>query len=204
MRDVACAILLSLILALGAALSTGFLPDLVPERGPLRGTTFAAAQGADELEACGLAPNDEAAPCSARAIADEIELELFHLANQDRARSGLPALQVDDQLLDIARARAAAHVAALPLSHTDASGGLAFVRLIDELGLSYRLVGENLVRVGGPSESAAERAEQGFMNSPPHRANILDPTFETLAIGAAADAGVQIVFAQIFRAEGRG
>lgn len=195
--------LLSLVLALSVALSPGFLPDLVPKRGALQGAAFAAAQSADELEACGLAPNEEAAPSSGRAIVDRIELELFHLANQDRARSGVPTLQLDDQLLDIARARAAAQVATLPLSHADASEGPDFVRLIDEMELSRRLVGENLIRVGGQATSAAERAEQGFMNSPTHRANILDPAFETLAVGVAIDASCQIVFVQIFRAEGR-
>ena len=195
--------LLSLILALSAALSPGFLPDLVPKRGALEGAAFAAAQDADQLEACALAPNEEAVPSSGRAIVDRIELELFHLANEDRARNGLPPLQFDHQLLDIARARAGAHVAAGPLSHADGDEGMAYVRLIDEMDLGRRLVGENLIRVSGHPGGAAERAEQGFMNSPAHRANILDPTFETLAVGAAIEASCQIVLVQIFRAEGR-
>jgi len=146
---------------------------------------------------------EEATPALARAVVHWIELELFHLANEDRARNGLPPLQFDHQLLDIARARAGAHVAAGPLSHADGDEGMAYVRLIDEMDLGRRLVGENLIRVSGHPEGAAERAEQGFMNSPAHRANILDPAFETLAVGAAIDASCQIVFVQLFRAEGR-
>ena len=203
MRRLAYAVLLSLVLALSAALSPGFLPDLVPKRGALQGVAFASAQDAAQLGACKLILGEEATPALARAVVHWIELELFHLANQDRARNGLPPLQLDHQLLDIARARAAAHVAAGPLSHADGDEGMAYVRLIDEMDLGRRLVGENLIRVSGHPGGAAERAEQGFMNSPAHRANILDPTFETLAVGAAIDASCQIVLVQIFRAEGR-
>ena len=71
------------------------------------------------------------------------------------------------------------------------------------MGLGHWLAGENLIRLDGQAASAAERAEQGFMNSPMHRANILDPSFETLAVGVAIDSQCQIVLVQLFRAEGR-
>jgi uncharacterized protein YkwD len=36
------------------------------------------------------------------------------------------------------------------------------------------------------------------MNSPTHRANILEPTFDRLAVGATTDSSGRIIFAQIF------
>ena len=139
------------------------------------------------------------------AVADlsrvgSVEQELFALANRDRVDHGLPALQFDVQLLDVARARAAAQTGRPALSHLDSSGQLAFVRLISDSDVPYRLVGENLARVSNPAQTAPQRAEQALMNSPAHRANILEPTFDSLIVGTAVDTSGQIVFAQIFRA----
>ena len=131
---------------------------------------------------------------------DGIETELFNLANRDRATAGLPPLQMDYQLLDVARVRAAAQTNQTALSHVDGFGQLAFVRLISDTDVNYRLVGENLARVSNPAQTAPERAEEALMNSPAHRANILEPTFDSLVVGTAVDQRGQIVFAQIFRA----
>jgi len=129
-----------------------------------------------------------------------IEVDLFNLANRDRIANGLPSLQLDSQLLEVARVRASAQTNQMSLSHVDASGQLVFVRLISETDVNYRLVGENLARVSNPAQTAPERAEEALMNSPAHRANILEPTFDSLVVGAALDPNGQIVFAQIFRA----
>jgi uncharacterized protein YkwD len=135
-------------------------------------------------------------------VPEAIEIELFNLANRDRIAHGLPPLQLDHQLLEVARVRAAAQTNQSSLSHMDSAGQLAFVRLIADADVGYRLVGENLARVSTPPHTAAERAEAALMNSPAHRANILEPSFDTLVVGTAVDASGQIVFAQIFRAEG--
>lgn len=129
-----------------------------------------------------------------------IEIDLFNLANRDRVSHGLPPLQLDSQLIEVARSRAAAQTSQVALSHTDASGQLAFVRLIADIDIGYRLVGENLARVSNPAQTAAERAEEALMSSPAHRANILEPSFDSLVVGTAVDPRGQIVFAQIFRA----
>lgn len=134
------------------------------------------------------------------AAPEGIEIELFNLANRDRMAHGLPPLQLDHQLLEVARVRAAAQTNQPALSHVDGSGQLAFVRLIADVDIGYRLVGENLARVSSPPQTAAERAEDALMNSPAHRANILEPSFDSLIVGTAVDPRGQIVFAQIFRA----
>ncbi len=142
----------------------------------------------------------EANGADSAIAADSVEIQLFNLANRDRAAHGLPSLRLDYQLLDVARVRAAAQAGLPSLSHLDASGQLAFVRLISDSEVNYRLVGENLARVSNPAQTAAERAEEALMNSPAHRANILEPTFDSLIVGTASDSAGQIVFAQIFRA----
>jgi uncharacterized protein YkwD len=170
------------------------LPTLsdVPELQGVAASALAQEMGDGET------PAEVGGPVS--TTPEAIEIELFNLANRDRMGHGLPPLQLDRQLLEVARSRAAAQTNQASLAHTDGSGQLAFVRLIADVDVGYRLVGENLARVSTPAQTAAERAEDALMNSPAHRANILEPSFDSLVVGTAADPRGQIVFAQIFRA----
>jgi uncharacterized protein YkwD len=131
------------------------------------------------------------------------ESVLFRLANEERARNGIPPLQFDDALLDTARLRAGEQARAGTLNHTDASGGLAFSRLLSEAGIQIRVAGEALVRVNGPVDSLPAYAHQTLVGSERHRTLLLDPRFTHLAVGAAATPG-QLVFAQIFSARWEG
>ena len=128
----------------------------------------------------------------------EAEAAFVQLVNADRAASGLEPLDFDSSLLGIARIRAAAQRGG-PLSHFDALGQLAFVSLLTDWQVPYSLVGENLARHSRNSATAAPELERALMNSPAHRANILEPSFRTVAVGEAAE-GSGIAFAQIFRA----
>lgn len=178
-----------------AVLVAGFLlPPLptLPDVPELQGAAGAAL--AQEINA-----GDVLAEVGALAP-EGIEVELFNLANRDRVSHGLPPLQLDYQLIEVARVRAAAQPSQATLSHMDASGQLAFVRLIADIEVGYLRAGENLARVSNPAHTAAERAEEALMNSPAHRANILEPSFDSLVVGTAVDPSGQIVFAQIFRA----
>lgn len=126
------------------------------------------------------------------------EAALLDLVNRDRARYELSPVTFDPELLQIARARAAAQVPLTNLSHTDSSGQLALGYLLAQAEVPYRLAGENLARVEGREEALAELAEYALMASATHRANILEPAFDRLAVGTAgADSGV-VIFAQIF------
>ena len=135
----------------------------------------------------------------APTIPNLLELGLYELVNSERGRAGLPALQLDPELLTVARTRAAAQDGRPLLSHYDPDGGVAMSRLLADSGLEFQLAGENLARVQGPAANAPERAEQALMSSPSHRANILDPTFDQIAVGSTLDSNGRIVFAQIFR-----
>jgi uncharacterized protein YkwD len=142
-------------------------------------------------------------PTSAGVVASRAmaaEVRLLELVNADRARHGLPPVELDLDLLDIARERAAAQLTDGPLSHHDPDGELAVVRRLRSLGVRYRLVGENLARFTGPEGSAPVTIEEGFMRSPPHRENILEPAFTRLAVGLARDGSGRAAFAQLFLA----
>lgn len=202
--------LLALLLACGAAAAgPGGL-----------GPAAAGAWGAADDVAAALAPSDvpadalhaaapdvwlEAAPEPAPAVPPALvptalELELLARVNADRAAHGVPPVALDPDTLGVARARAADQVALPRLSHYDASGALVFERLLTEARVGYTMIGENLARLTGAGAAAAERAEAALMASPSHRANILNPRYTRLAVGATTSETGQLVLAQIFRA----
>jgi uncharacterized protein YkwD len=133
------------------------------------------------------------------AAATPAELIFLDLVNADRRRHGLPPLTMDQALLPIARGRAAAQLSGAPLNHYDAAGELAFVPLLSDARVDYALAGENLARSVGADGRVLAQVEQALMRSPMHRKNILEPTFNRVAIGAAVDAATgHVAYAQIF------
>lgn len=173
---------------LGALLLTGSLVTLVAS-----GVTAQEEAVDGGLVAASL---PDAAP-----LASPQEFSFVELVNVDRVRNGLPPVILDPALLTIARQRAAAQLNDQPLNHYDAQGQLAFVGLLSAASVSYSLAGENLARSATAGTALVERVESAFMQSPTHRRNILEPSFNRLAIGMAADATGRVTFAQIFRAE---
>jgi len=132
------------------------------------------------------------------AEASPLEMALVDLANTDRVQNGLEPMAFDPALLPVARTRGAAQLSLASLSHYDAMGQLAFVTLLSDSAIPYRLAGENLARLAN-GEEVASRAEMALMNSPTHRRNILEPSFNLVAIGTALDDSGRLALAQIFR-----
>jgi uncharacterized protein YkwD len=128
-----------------------------------------------------------------------VEQVLLDLTNADRVANGLEPLEFDPETLLIARQRAAAQLGAAPLSHYDADGELAFVRMLANAQVTYELAGENLARASGDDPGTTQRVEQALMKSPTHRKNILEKTFRRVAIGAATGPQGQITFAEVYR-----
>ena len=185
----------SLLLAAGLVLTrhpalladSGFVPD---------STTEFAADVAGTM--AGAAAIGAAAPDAAYA-ATPLEAALFQAVNRDRALNGLPRLDFDPSLLPVARARADAQKPQPVLNHYEPDGRLAFVKLLAAENVDYVLAGENLARLTGPDDATVVRAEDALMRSPTHRANILEPTYNRVAIGASFDGDGRVIFAQIFR-----
>ncbi len=128
--------------------------------------------GAAWLPAAPAFPNDEAA-----------EQKIFQLLNQARTQRGLPPLEYSPQLREAARAHSQLLAARQKLSHQFRGEAPARDRLA-VTGLHFDSDGENV----GLNQTA-EGAHQGFMHSPPHRANILNPGFNAVGIGVVTRAG---------------
>lgn len=160
---------------------------------------FSAADALENGQAAAeLATASPAAPAS-DLLGTPVELALLELVNADRSRNGLPLAQPDPAMLALARARAAAQLGQDALSHYNATGQPIVASLLAEAGVEYRLAGENLARWVVTDPAGPERVQHALMGSPSHRKNVLEPSFDRLAVGAATDASGRIAFAQIFR-----
>ena len=103
--------------------------------------------------------------------------ELFELMNDDRATRGLAPLTWDDHL----------RATAQQLSDVMADAQLVAQQDLDSiLALGYGRAAENVL--SAPSSVTATAAEDGWMDSPPHRAAILDSSYTAVGIGATSSA----------------
>jgi len=108
---------------------------------------------------------------------DALGCEIFHLTNAERSKAGLPTFTICDACTDMAYEHVVHMVTNNYFSH-DRPGGETFVQRAARFGLSWG-VGENLARGGGTAAGFVSM----WMNSPGHRANILNPNFTRM--GAA-------------------
>jgi len=122
----------------------------------------------------------------------EAERELLDLANQARAQAGVAPLQMDDGLIQAARAHAAEMAAQQQLSHQFAGEPSLAQRLASNCTLHLDQAGEN-VSVAG----SVDQSHQGLMHSPPHRENLLNPAYNVAGFGVVR-AGSSLYVAQDF------
>jgi uncharacterized protein YkwD/uncharacterized membrane protein required for colicin V production len=113
----------------------------------------------------------------------EAEQEMFRRVNTERAKEGLSFLSFDNDLRDVGRAHSDDMFRRGYFSHYTPDGISPFDRM-NSAGISYTYAGENLALA--PSTPLAM---QGLMNSPGHRANILNPNFHKIGIGVI-DGGI--------------
>ena len=105
--------------------------------------------------------------------ASQAELVLYY-TNQERAKYGLTELTTMSSL-DAAAAVRAKEIAT-SFSHTRPNGATCFTVLS---GINYSTAGENIA-MGQPD---AKSVVAGWMNSPGHRANILNANYTKLGVG---------------------
>jgi uncharacterized protein YkwD len=112
-----------------------------------------------------------AAICVAQSAAptrSSAEQDLFTLTNAARSQQGLAPLQWDDSLAAAAKAHAALILQNAQLSH-QYPGEAGLATRAGQAGAHFQTIAENIAL--GPS---ADSIRKQWMNSPPHRANILD------------------------------
>ncbi|MBQ7333769.1 MAG: LysM peptidoglycan-binding domain-containing protein [Clostridia bacterium] len=110
------------------------------------------------------------------------EAEVIRLVNQKRIENGLSALKSNWELSRVARYKSLDMKNLKYFSHTSPTYGSPF-EMIKNFGIKYKSAGENIAR-GYPSPEAVVK---GWMNSPGHRANILNASFTEIGVGYVAE-----------------
>jgi uncharacterized protein YkwD len=118
-----------------------------------------------------------------------LELDLLGKTNAARAENGLPALQADETLALAARHHALEMATLNYFSHQSPTAGSSTPpERIANAGSPFVAVGENIAKMPPMQPvSLANETVTGWMNSPGHRANLLETRFTHVGFGIAQD-----------------
>lgn len=118
-------------------------------------------------------------PAPAKTDIEIAEARVFELTNAERATHGCPALAADDRLAAAARAHSADMAARDYFDHVS-QDGRSFVDRVKAAG--YPSPGAENIAAG---QRTPEDVVKGWMDSPGHRANILNCGLKALGVGLA-------------------
>jgi len=127
---------------------------------------------------------------------EALEQQCLDEINQVRRKSGLARLIFSEQLLSVARAYSRRMAEQHFFSHDDPEGRTVRER-VDEADIRWRMIGENLAYSSGYVNPVAASLH-GWMESPGHRRNILEPDFNLTAVGVWITSDGTVYFTEIF------
>lgn len=124
------------------------------------------------------------------ALAD-LRARALELVNADRTENGLSPLEAGPMLDQAAIAHADDMLARDYYAHQSPEGDTVGDRYVAAGGSRWELVAENIAQCSGCAATldVAEDLQQGWMDSPEHRENILAEGLERFGFGLAADGG---------------
>ncbi|SNT47236.1 uncharacterized protein, YkwD family [Bacillus sp. OK838] len=109
-----------------------------------------------------------------------VEQQVLRLVNEERSKSGLPSLEMDTAVSNIANMKSEDMRDNNYFNHTSPNYGSPF-DMMKSFGIGYKYAGENIA-AGQPSADAVMKS---WMNSPGHKANILNKNYTHIGIGHA-------------------
>lgn len=110
-------------------------------------------------------------------VTSEIQ-QVVNLTNQERAKAGLKALQIDTKLTQSAQAKSQDMKNKNYFSHTSLTYGSPFDQM-KSMGITYKSAAENIAM---GQRNAAEVVD-AWMKSPGHKANIMNGSFTHIGVG---------------------
>jgi uncharacterized protein YkwD len=126
-------------------------------------------------------------------VREDLEAKMLVMVNEERQKVGLKRLNFDPEMLEVARAHSRDMFARGFFSHITPEGSSPFDRM-RKAGVRFLAAGENLAL--GQTLNICHR---GLMNSPGHRANILNPAFGRVGIGILDGGFYGLMITQNFR-----
>lgn len=129
------------------------------------------------------------APAAAPAPPPRIESALLAEMNRARVERGRKPLRAIGTLQRPARGQSRYLLGIGTLDHDGPDGSPFWTRLIAAGYPRGHSLGENLAMVPGCGAEVAARTVQMWLNSPGHRANLLNPAFRWAGAGVAVGSG---------------
>lgn len=152
----------------------------------LAAAAFTGAAGAVHLDR----PVQGSSSVSAGIQSSSAASEVVRLTNSARSQKGYAALVEDGALSEAAAVRA--REIARSFSHTRPSGA-SFSSALSESGVSYLRAGENIAS----GQKSASEVVNAWMNSPGHRANILNSSYSRIG-SASVNINGTLYWVQLF------
>ena len=120
------------------------------------------------------------------------EQESFDLINAKRTAAGLQPLKIDQEVQNVARAKAQDMVNNNYFSHTSPTYGSPF-DMLKNYGIKYKTAGENIA-----GNSSNQGAVNAWMNSEGHKANILNSNYNYTGLGVVSSPKYGKIYVQMF------
>ncbi|PLT34988.1 CAP domain-containing protein [Bacillus sp. V5-8f] len=124
-------------------------------------------------------PANTSAPTSSEV--SQYEKQVVELTNAERAKQGLKALQIDNELSKVAQVKSQDMKDKNYFDHNSPTYGSPF-DMMKKFGISYSYAGENIAM----GQKSPQEVVQAWMNSQGHRENIMNPNFTHIGVGHVA------------------
>jgi uncharacterized protein YkwD len=126
-------------------------------------------------------------------VRPDLEAQMLELVNRERVSRGLKPVEADPEMTEVARAHSRDMFVRGYFAHENPDGKDPFQRMRDA-NVKFLTAGENLALA-----QTLEMAHTNLMNSPGHKANILQPAFGRLGIGILDGGYYGLMISQEFR-----
>lgn len=133
-------------------------------------------------------------PCVEVMDPDRLTQEMLDAVNAERAKAKLRPLRLDPTLSQIADFYACRLIDGGFFRHIDADDKSTVVTRAGDFGYAFLKIGENLAA----EQRTVKEVMAAWMDSPGHRANILDPTFTEIGIAVKLGGEYGIYWVQEF------
>ena len=116
----------------------------------------------------------------------DFEQQVLDLVNQERAKTGLSSLNRDEELSNVAMVKAQDMYNNHYFDHNSPTHGSPF-DMMKEFGITYNTAGENIAK----GQTTPTQVMKEWMNSPGHKANILNNSYTHIGIAYYNNTWVQ-------------
>lgn len=123
----------------------------------------------------------------------EMESEVIRLVNNERERMGISPLRENSELSRVARIKSEDFINNNYFTHNSPIYGTPF-EMLNNFKIPFTAAAENIAS----GQKTPTEVMQTWMNSPGHRSNILNETFNQIGVGVARDNSGTLYWTQLF------